>query len=163
MLFISDANIFIDLQKIGLLELFDKLEIEIATSDFVFSELNTLQQEIVKNLNIAIYSMDANELVSFYREFSDKNLKKISYQDYSIFYFAKKYNGELLSNDKRLREYAKKQKVSVKGVFFIIDKMVDKELVDKDDMIKKLRLLQKINKRIPLKEIESRIQKWSKL
>jgi len=163
MLFISDANIFIDLQKIGLLELFDKLEIEIATSDFVFSELNTLQQEIVKSLNIAIYSMDANELVSFYREFSDKKLKKISYQDYSIFYFAKKYNGELLSNDKRLREYAKEQKVSVKGVFFIIDKMVDKELVDKDDMIKKLRLLQEINKRIPLKEIESRIQKWSKL
>jgi len=66
MLLVSDANIFIDLEKIGLLIEFAKLNIEISTSDFVFNELNEKQQIIVKSLNIEIYTLNSDELMSFF-------------------------------------------------------------------------------------------------
>ncbi len=159
MLLVSDANIFIDLEKIGVLHFFDKLDFTVATSDFVYTELNQRQQEIVSGLHIEVFEMDADELMHFYDEFMKQNLKKISYQDYSIFYYAKKYQGEVLSNDKRLRIYAAKKSIPVKGLFYILDVMISRNCVGKKEMIEKLLMLKEINKRLPLKEIEDRIEK----
>ena len=162
MLFISDANIFIDLQKLDLLHLFDKLGIEIATSDFVFEELNDTQKSIVKELDIKIYEMDSDELGEFFSKFTSANLKKISYQDYSIFYYAKKHKAQLLSNDKRLREFAKRNGVEIKGLFFILDEMVYQKCISCEVMVKKLIVLETINKRVPKSEIDKRVKMWSK-
>ncbi len=159
MLLISDANIFIDLEKIDLLKFFDSLGFAIATSDFVYAELNTEQKSILDGLDIDIYEMDGTELINFYSEFSALNLKKLSYQDYSIFYYAKKYDGDVLSNDLRLRKYATKKSISVKGLFYILDELVSQGCVSDSLMIEKLVLLKEINKRLPLKEIDDRIYK----
>ena len=160
MLLISDANIFIDLAKTDLLKHFDKLGIAIATSDFVYNELNAEQKSIVIQLRIKIYTMDSNELLNFFNEFTTQNLKKLSSQDYSIFYYAKKYDGEVLSNDKRLRKYAKKKAITVKGLFFVLDEMVAQECVTPRTMVEKLLHLKEINKRLPTNEIDKRIELW---
>lgn len=160
MLLISDANIFIDLEKTNLLKHFDTLGFAIATSDFVYDELNTLQKSIVTELNIEVYTMDSNELMDFMSDFRTQNLKKLSYQDYSIFHYARKYDGEVLSNDKRLRKYARKKDITVKGLFYILDKMVSQECVTPRTMVEKLILLKEINKRLPANEIDKRIKLW---
>ena len=157
MLLISDANIFIDLDKTDLLKYFDGLGFTIATSDFVYAELNEEQQNIVHALEISICEMDGTELFNFHNEFTALNLKKLSYQDHSIFYYAKKYDGEVLSNDMRLRKYARKKSIPVKGLFYILDEMVSQGCVSACTMIEKLTLLKEINKRLPLKEIDDRI------
>ena len=144
MLLISDANIFIDLEKTDLLKYFDTLGIAIATSDFVYNELHGEQKSIVTELNIEIYTMESDELMGFFNEFTAQNLKKLSSQDYSIFYYAKKYNGEVLSNDKRLRKYARKKEITVKGLFFILDAMVSQECVTPRTMVEKLLQLKEI-------------------
>jgi len=126
MLLISDANIFIDLDKTDLLKYFDGLGFTIATSDFVYAELNKRQQSIVHGLEIAIYEMDGTELFNFHNEFTALSLKKLSYQDYSIFYYAKKYDGEVLSNDMRLRKYAIKKSIPVKDCFIYLMKRCHK-------------------------------------
>ena len=161
MLLISDANIFIDLEKMGLLKYFDCLGMEIATSDFVYNELNQEQQTMVSSLKVEIYSMDSDELLAFINAFQSENLKKISLQDYSIFHYAKKHQGEVLSNDKRLRIYAAKKAISVKGLFYILDEMVTQQLVTPNIMTNKLLLLKEINKRVPSDEIDKRIKSWS--
>ena len=158
MLLISDANIFIDLDKTDLLKHFDSLGFAIATSDFVYNELNTEQKNILDGLDIEIYEMDGLELSSFHTEFSDLNLKKLSSQDYSIFYYAKKCGGEVLSNDLRLRKYAQRKSITVKGLFYILDEMVSQNCVTASSMVEKLTLLKEINKRLPLTEIENRIE-----
>ena len=160
MLLISDANIFIDLEKTDLLKHFDTLGIAIGTSDFVYNELNQRQKKIVAELNIEIYTMESDELLSFFNDFNEQNLKKLSSQDYSIFYYAKKYNGEVLSNDLRLRKYARKRAVAVKGLFFVLDKMVSQHCVTPRTMVEKLLRLKEINKRLPIDEIDKRIKLW---
>jgi rRNA-processing protein FCF1 len=117
MLLVSDANIFIDLERIGLLIEFSKLDIKISTSDFVFNELNEKQQILVKSLSIKIYTLPADELMKFFTEYQALGEVKISSQDYSIYYFAKKYEAYLLSNDKALRKFSNKKNIEVKGIF----------------------------------------------
>ena len=160
MLLISDANIFIDLEKTDLLKHFDTLGIAVATSDFVYNELNSEQRSIVTELNIEIYTMESDELMDFFTDFTAQNLKKLSSQDYSIFYYAKKYNGEVLSNDLRLRKYATKKSISVKGLFFVLDTMVSQQCVTPRTMVEKLLHLKEINKRLPIDEIDKRIKLW---
>jgi rRNA-processing protein FCF1 len=163
MLLITDANIFMDLEKIGLLEYVDSLSFKFATSDFVFNELNSQQQALVSSLNVEKYEIDANEIGSFYQEFSDLGQLNISYQDYSIFYHAKKCNGVVLSNDKRLRNFSKVRSIPVKGLFYILDEFVIQEIVTPKIMIENLKLLKKINHRLPLNEIDKRIKKFNEL
>ena len=160
MLLISDANIFIDLEKTDLLKYFDTLGIAIATSDFVYNELNSEQRSIVATLSIEIYTMDGNELMGFLTEFTALGLKKLSSQDYSIFYYAKKHGAEVLSNDLRLRKYATKKSIPVKGLFYILDEMVAKGCVTPRTMVEKLLQLKEINKRLPIDEIDKRIKLW---
>ena len=161
MLLISDANIFIDLDKTDLLRYFDRLGFAIATSDFVYNELNTEQKSILDELDIEIYKMDGDELLSFYTEFSDLNLKKLSSQDYSIFYYAKKCAGEVLSNDLRLRKFAHRKSIPIKGLFYILDEMVSQNCVTASVMVEKLIMLKEINKRLPIDEVDKRIEALS--
>jgi len=158
MLLVSDANIFMDLEKIGLLIEFSKLDIEISTSDFVFNELNEKQQMIVKSLNIEIYTLDANELMVFFTEYQALGQVKISSQDYSIYYFAKKYEAYLLSNDKALRKFSNKNSVDVKGIFYILDLIIEQSNLSKNDLVKSIALLLD-NSWLPKDEIYKRLER----
>ena len=65
-----------------------------------------------------------------------------------------------MSNDKRLRKYASKKEIAVKGLFFILDTMVSQECVTPRTMVEKLLQLKEINKRLPIDEIDKRIKLW---
>ena len=158
MLLISDANIFIDLEKIGLLIEFSKLDIEISTSDFVFNELNQKQQMLVKSLNIGIYTLDSDELITFFMEYKSLGQVKISSQDYSIYYFAKKCKACLLSNDKALRKFSNKNSVDVKGIFYILDLIIEQSQLSRDDLRTSIALLLD-NSWLPKDEINKRLKR----
>lgn len=158
MLLVSDANIFIDLERIGLLIEFSKLDIEISTSDFVFNELNEKQQILVKSLSIKIYTLTPNELMSFFTEYKALGQVKISSQDYSIYYFAKKYEAYLLSNDKALRKFSNINSVNVKGIFYILDLIIEQSQLSKKDLRGSITLLLD-NSWLPKNEIDIRLKR----
>ena len=158
MLLVSDANIFIDLERIGLLIEFSKLDIKISTSDFVFNELNEKQQILVKSLSIDIYTLPAEELMKFFIEYQELGQVKISYQDYSIYYFAKKYEAYLLSNDKALRKFSNKKNIEVKGIFYILDLIIEHSELSKNDLHTSISLLLN-NSWLPKNEINIRLER----
>lgn len=158
MLLISDANIFIDLERVGLLIEFSKLDIEISTSDFVFNELNEKQQMLVKSLSVDIYTLNPNELLTFFSEYQSLGQVKISSQDYSIYYFAKKYEAYVLSNDKALRKFSNNNSVDVKGIFYILDLIIEQSELSKNDLEKSITLLLE-NSWLPKDEINKRLER----
>jgi len=158
MLLVSDANIFIDLERIGLLIEFSKLDIKISTSDFVFNELNEKQQMLVKSLSIEIYTLPAEELIKFFIEYQELGQVKISSQDYSIYYFAKKYKAYLLSNDKALRKFSNKKNIEVKGIFYILDLIIEQSELSKNDLHTSISLLLN-NSWLPKNEINIRLER----
>ena len=157
MLFVSDANIFIDLEKIGLLGEFDKLGIQIATSDFVLNELHTPQKELAEKMKIEICALSPNELAEFLQQYQALGRVKISVQDYSIYYFASKYGGKVLSNDKALRNFAKRNMVGVQGIFYILDLIIQESTLEQH-IIKQAIALLLHNSWLPKNEINKRLE-----
>lgn len=157
MLFVSDANIFIDLYNIGLLDELDQLNLDIRTTDFVLNELNASQQQIVQSLNITVHALDAKELIDFFSTFGSLGQLKISHQDYSVYHFAKQLNGTVLTNDGALRKFAKNRSVEAKGLFYILDAIIETSTKDKTVLITALENLLR-NEWLPKNEITKRIE-----
>ena len=162
-LVVNDANIFFDLMNSGLLDKFFELPWSIHTTDFVFAEIKREEQ-----LNQLKYFENASKLkIKKFppEEIQEINLMyqkyrtKISLQDYSVWYYAKKISARLLTGDSKLRFLAE-QEITVSGILYIFDNLVNDGIINKKDAIKKLLQLIEQNKRLPLNECQLRIDKW---
>lgn len=157
MLLISDANIFIDLDKVDLLEICNQLNYKIITTDFVYNELYSKQKETLDKLNIEQLTFEAKEMIDFYTKYSQLGNVGISPEDYSLIYKAKKEKCSILTGDRALRNYIIKENIQVFGIFFILDSILKQNLISKEEWEEKLKLLQTINQRLPKKEFEKRL------
>ena len=163
---ISDANIIFDLLSADLLSSFFELPCEFATTDFVIGEIKQPEQsEQVKKF------VDANRLkvTGFsYAELIEINLicqnndNNASFADCSVWYYAKKINGRLLTGDAKLRRAAEKDNVKVSGVLYVFDNLVAYGIISEKTAAAKLEKLFNVNNRLPRGEIEKRIKKWQK-
>jgi len=109
---LSDANIFIDLYKIGWLEFLTELKFDVATTDLVFEELYEEQKEVLEMLGVRIIGFD--DVQSLYEGYRNLNSHALSIQDYSLVFVARKNGYTLLTKDRKLRSFAKKEGLDVK-------------------------------------------------
>ena len=98
------------------------------------------------------------ELVDLYA----KQYRGASVADLFALSFSKAEGYTLLSGDKKLREAAKKQKVPVHGVLWLLDELISEELLAKPDAIVALKKMQENGARLPAVEFEKRIRRWGK-
>jgi predicted nucleic acid-binding protein len=156
---VSDTNIFIDLLSINLLSDFFNLPIHVHTLDYVLNELEVRQQEEICKYNIVIKNHTSKEFDSV-SVFMQSN-SNISFIDCAVWLYAKNNNYRLLTGDKVLRKYAEVDGVLVSGILFVFDMLVEFNIIDKQTAVHKLSELSGINSRLPKREIEERIFKWS--
>lgn len=157
MLLISDANIFIDLDKINLLETCNQLNYKIITTDFVYNELYPKQKQTLDKLNIEQLTFESKEIIDFYTKYSQLGDVGISAEDYSLIYKAKKENCAILTGDRVLRNYIIKENIEVFGIFYVLDSILKQNLISQEEWEIKLKLLQTINIRLPKKEFDKRL------
>ena len=161
---ISDANIFIDLMSIDLLEEFFLLPLEIMTTDFVLTEIvipaqYEMLQSFVKSRKLSVVSFSYDD-VSKISTLQEKSLNNVSMTDCSVWYCAKKNDGRLLTGDAKLRRVAEEDGICVSGILFIFDCLIEYNVLGEKACADKLDNLQKINKRLPDKECKKRIVRW---
>lgn len=161
---ISDANVIIDLLSVSLLEAFFALPCEICTTDFVISEIalpeqQKILQKFIKSKKLGVISFDADELneVILLRSKCPNNA---TIEDCSVWYYAKKVNGRLLTGDAKLRLAAEKDNVKVSGVLFLFDNFVEYGILTASEAAENLESLMVYNVRLPKSECQSRIRKW---
>ncbi len=162
---VNDTNIFNDLHSIGLLRALCKLPCDVRTVDFVINEINDpAQSESMTALTtegkIKVESFNIEELAEIIEEHSTVP-GNLSIPDCSVCYYARKHSATLLTGDRQLRKYAEVNNVSVRGVLFIFDELVNKGVIAAEIAAQKLRELTNVNVRLPKSEIEKRIKKWS--
>ncbi|MCF6364920.1 MAG: type II toxin-antitoxin system VapC family toxin [Bacteroidales bacterium] len=158
---VSDANILIDLADLDLINEFVRLDFEFHTNDFVIDEIKNPEQkekieELIKTDKLFVAQTKSEE----YQEILELQTKNLSFADCSIWHYAIKTGGILLSGDGILRKTASKQGITVKGIFFIFDKLIETQIIDNKTALEKIKLLNKINNRLPYDEIEKRISLW---
>jgi predicted nucleic acid-binding protein len=160
---INDANILIDLLKIDLIDSFFKLPYEMHSIDQVLNEVkeknaSKLKGYIEKN-SLIVKAFNFDELIII-SELSTK-YRSLSFPDCSCLYYAKTIQSTLLTGDGKLRKVAQKKLISVKGILWVFDVLVQKNIIPYSIAFDKLSLLKEINQRLPRNEVQSRLDLWA--
>lgn len=164
-IFITDANILIDLIKLDLLfPLLQSEVFEFKTTDFVLNELYEEQKKslipFILNNHLEVLESREQDLIEI--AILKQQVSALSFEDCSVCYFAIKYQGVILTGDARLRTHAVSSGLKVHGILYLFDQMLQNKIVTPKTAIRKLRLLAESNKRLPQKEIEKRFQNWNR-
>ncbi len=147
-----------DIVKLDLAKAFLELSFELYTTDFVFAEMELEQQEQLLSEKLIKIGASKEDMLSIFN-LTEQHIG-LSYEDCSTWYFAKKMDGILVTGDGLLRKKARASGIEVKGVIYIIDQIKEQQLLSTKICIEKLKLLKELNDRLPMNEIESRIQIW---
>ena len=67
----------------------------------------------------------------------------------------------MLSGDGGLRKFAEKEQLEVRGIIWVFDLFEKYGVYNRKTLIEKMTRLLEINSRLPKKECEKRIKKWS--
>ena len=162
---VNYTNIFIDLYSIGLLEQFFELPISVHTVDFVINELKEPEQlkavnEFIKNGKLNVQNFDTKDLIDII-DLQNRAGGNVSITDCAVWHYAKINNYTLLTGDGQLRNKAIESKLTVKGIIYVFDQLIECGVISPRMAISKIQDLMNINTRSPKKIIQERIEKWS--
>lgn len=168
---VKDANILIDLESMGILDLWFQLGYITLTSSFVIVELergghaNALASVRAGQLIEAIIS--AEEMIHGFEELRiECEPRGLSLADISILFVALREDALLLSGDKALRGQAALRSIEVHGTLWIMDQLIDAGILAKKVAAQRLEtLLQKTGEArryLPTAECHARIIRWRK-
>lgn len=160
---ITDANIFIDLLTASLLDAFAALDLEIITSYEVISELYPEQQvhlnTLLENGQLAIGLVDEPSFSEWRSIYKPSN--GLSYPDQTVLFLAVKNDAMILSGEKLIRKFADRWHLEAHGILWVIDQLVDKEVIRIELAHIALTAIMVRNKWLPLDECNARLEKWS--
>ena len=163
---VNDINIFIDLLEVGLLDEFFHLPWEMYTTDLVMSKLQCENQrnallhfKDAGKLHVAQFGFEEIiEINKLQQRFSKKT--NVSLTDCSVWYYAKQNGYMMLIGDYKLRHSAIYDGIGVKGIFYVLDMLVETGTIPLEIASEKLASLYIINPRQPKDEIEKRLKLW---
>lgn len=163
---VNDTNIFIDLHEVGLLDEFFHLPWKVYTTDLVMSKLQCESQRdavlrFKENgvLHVAQFNFDELvEISKLQQRFGKK--ANVSLTDCSVWYYAKQNGYAMLIGDCKLRHSAMHDGIDVKGIFYVLDMLVETGTIPLEIASERLALLYIINPRLPKDEIEKRLKLW---
>lgn len=162
--YINDANILIDIVNVGLVNEFAQLDFELRTNNLIIEEIKEhmdVISPIIKQGLLSVVEIQINE----YQSITDllTTTKGLSFEDCSVLYQAQSGSHTLLTCDGRLRKKATSLNVQVRGSIYIIDEIYDQNLIGISVYIEKLEILKSSNTRLPMSEIDKRINKAKSL
>ena len=160
---INDANLFIDLFELDLIDSFFLLNLEFHTTSLIKGELNQEQQIVLQQYinsgKLKIRGISIEEIETF--QSLPVQTKRLSVQDLSIYFYAKELeNFMILTGDNRLRKEAEKVGYEVHGVLWVLEGLVKNNILEKQIAVQKLEELMKVNLWLPVRECEKLIQVW---
>ena len=160
---VTDANIFIDLIKLDLLGYLFNLGYSVHTTAEVYNQLNYDQERVAKvfvqSNQLLVYYFNSEE----YEEMFALELpNSLELADRSVFYYATKLNGVILTGDNALRNFCQKHLKQVNGIIWFFDQLHMQNKMLPIEIAGKMEQLLSFNNRLPYDECEKRIIKWRK-
>lgn len=161
---VNDANILIDLTKADLLQFCSRMQLDFHTLDMIVDEVNDPEQRraidnLIADGTLKVFSLSGKQLavvLDMVGEYAGKC--NLSTQDIAVMVYAKDNGYRLLTGDKVLRTKAIAENVTVSGILFLTDKMMEDGLVTDLEMINMLERLKSVNKRLPRRLIDEKIK-----
>ncbi len=159
-LLISDANILIDMEVGGILAQMFALEYEFAVPDVLFQEeLNHHHPHLVE-MGLQLHELQA-ESIAYVMEIKQRpNNMRVSTNDLFALSLAKQKNCRLITGDRALRRLSEDEGVQVHGTIWIVDQMLNAELINCEQAEEAYRLMIESGSRLPQDDIEDQIGRY---
>ena len=139
---VTDACIFIDLRNLDLIQNFFALDCSFHSSVDVINELyeedKLVLQAYVDSGRLTIHSIDEFERLCI---LGTKFPAALSEADKTVLFLAQKLNAIVVSSDKVVRKYASKQGVIYHGMLWILDQLLDGQVISSLEASQKLEML----------------------
>lgn len=162
---VKDANILIDLDVAGLLDLWFQLGIETHTTIFVREEIDQEEhRELMSHFdsgNIIAHELNFSELVVIDDLMQEVN-RAARFNDCTVLYLAEKLDTVLLTGDGALRKSANRRGVEVRGTLWIFDQLIEAGLLSKTTAAAKLVTLLEDGTYLPQRECDQRLDQWQR-
>ncbi len=159
---IQDANIMIDLIKMGLFDYCLALDFNFSTTNLILNELYDEQvasiQPHISSGKFVVIEISVVELLDI-QQLSEEDTR-LSEQDWSAIYFAKKQDALILSGDQRLRNIADAKGIATFGIIWLLDQLLLNKIITSSEACTYLQALMIVNKRLPINECIKRIEIW---
>ncbi|MBN8642874.1 MAG: hypothetical protein J0L86_13765 [Flavobacteriales bacterium] len=156
-LIITDVSVLFDLYQLEILPEFFALKAEISTTSFVYNEIVIANQvvefEVYKRSQKLKVIMLTDEEQDAVNQFTTKrNLKSLP--DKTMLWKSIQLNCALLTCDRKLKLEAKEHGVEVHGSIWVVEKLVEENILDKHKAVSLLDQLKTVNDRLPIDEID---------
>jgi predicted nucleic acid-binding protein len=164
-LIITDTNVFFDIIGIGALPEFFALDFEIYTTDFVIKEILESNQQaqiesFIRAKSLNVFKFTADELIEVKNFQTHRFFKGIT--DKTVLWKSHQLQCPLLTGDKKLRNEARDLNIVVHGSIWVINELVEKQIVTTAQGAELLEKLKLINSSLPLDEIDKLIKGLNK-
>lgn len=160
---VKDANVLIDLEIAGLLDLWFQLGHETITTDLVVGQLKTGgHKETLSHVstgNIEVHKCSGDFLARAF-ELMTQIGSGPDIADCSVLLLAIELDAILLSGDKPLRRAAAANQVEVHGTLWIFDQLIEARLLSKLTAAAKLEYLVEQDSYYPKEECQKRLTRW---
>jgi rRNA-processing protein FCF1 len=158
---VVDTNVLIDLHWGDVLNEFFALPYEFFSPDVIISEeLKSPDGEELLNLGLQSYEMDAEGVQEVYN-LAERH-RNIAVNDLFAFVAAKKEGFLLLTGDERLRKLAEGNGITVHGTLWVLDQMVEIEILNREKAIWALCTMLEKGSRLPKEECKKRLRNWKR-
>ena len=143
-----DANVLIDLEDGGLLEVFFRLPFRFRIPvDLYIDELREQHARLRQQRELKLEELDAGTLEVAGRLF--RRYGGINEHDSFALALAKRGAGILLTGDRRLRAAAEREKVSVHGTLWIVEQLLEFGLVSPEQAWTAFERMKAAGRRLP--------------
>ena len=160
---VQDANVLIDLEIAGLLDLWFQVGIETHTTDLIRAELekggHAQALACFKCGQVIEHTLSFEEIMKV-SELEREVGNKAKFNDCSVLFLAMKLDAMLLSGDKPLRKAGTEKQIEVHGTLWMFDRLVELQLMSGKMAAAKLEHLRKNDRFLPEIECQIRLQLW---
>lgn len=160
---VKDANVFIDMEIAGLLDLWFQLDIETHTTVFIEEELRKGgHSQVLAHFEsgmIVRHSLAFEEIAEV-DALRGEISAAASFNDCSVLWLAERLQAALLTGDGALRRSGRARSVEVRGTLWVFDRLVEAGLLAPSSAAVKLQTLIDANTYLPEDPCEERLKKW---
>ena len=158
LIFISDTNIWIDFRNAGLLEQMFRLPFTLCCTDFVMHELADFPHQELLYRGLSVESFDESGVIRLFELKVEHNNSSLA--DVSCYLLAQETGRPLLTGDGKLRRQAQRDGLEVHGALWLLDLMVEHQVIEKSAAANALTHMLEHGARLPTGECESRLSRW---
>lgn len=156
--YVSDTNIWIDFRHAGLLAALFKLPFQLCSTDFVLNELQPGERDELGALGLVVEVLDAAATPRLFALMGEHNNSSLA--DVSCYLLARDKDWPLLTGDGRLRRQAVQDKLRVHGALWLLEQLIDADVIAPARAAAALRDMLREGARLPQVECDRRITDW---